>query len=124
MLNIVDTPSNFHVYFDTVQNFYVVKAPYERTNYPSYLQKDPVRYQKLVNFAFDDELIFDSFQYCNTVKGATLKNRMGRKFHFHLKDFQKLLLSDRKFVGINGELIFPGRYTFKRRGSNNFCTLV
>lgn len=124
MLNIVETPTSFKVYFDTVQNTYVVRVPYERPSYQSNLQKDPVRYHKSENFQFDDEMIFHSFGYGNSAKGVWCVNRMGRKFHFQLKDFQRTMLSDKKFIDQNGSIVFPGRYTFKRHGSNNFCTML
>ena len=124
MINIVETPGRFKVYLDILNNSYCVRVPYEIQGRPSYLQKDPARYIPSEVFQFEDELIFDCFEYRNTVKGASLRNRSGRKFHFHLKDFQKLLKSDKKFIDFNGDIVFPGTYSFKRHGQNNFCIMI
>lgn len=124
MFDIVETPCYFKVYLDVLNNSYVVRVPYEIPSKQSYLEKDPNRYFKSENFRFKDNLIFDCFEYRNTVKGATLKNASGTKFHFHLKDFQKLLKSDKKYINSDGGIVFPGTYSFKRHGQNIFCIML
>ncbi len=118
MFNVQPNPSNFKVYFDTVQNLYVTNTT--RWNM-QYILKDPIRYKEMDNFSFEDEI---SLTNLNS-RGGYLQNRIGHKFEMKYRDLNKMIdaANNGKFVDpVTNTIMFRGKFTFVRRGTKTFLS--